>query len=188
LRHHDSIPFLRRISTDAFKLREERMTAEKDLLSSPGHQGPYTQEIFQGPKPLENLPSSLPAFEPPTLEKPVAHTSQADVAVAPREGLEEVRIRQMALEKLSGSVTETQVPPQGSNDPSSRSRLFSFSSRHSRRSLPHASSHKDEPAQATGINTESGGDRLGVSDEKTETNDPAAMKSAEDGKSDCTLM
>jgi hypothetical protein len=165
------------------------MTADKDVVSSPGHQNPYTQEISQGPKPLANHRSSLPAFEPPTLEKPVIHISQANVAVAPKEELEEARIRQRTLEKLSGMESKTQVPPQASDDPPTRSRLFSFSSRHSRRSLPHGSSFKDDSAKATGIDTGSGGDQLRASDENIETKDHASTKdSAQDGRSDCALM
>jgi hypothetical protein len=170
------------------------MTADKDVVSSPGHQNPYTQEISHGPKPLANHRPSLPAFESPTLEKPVVHISQAlaNVAVAPKEELdelEEARIRQRTLEKLSGIESKTQVPPQASDDPPTRSRLFSFSSRHSRRSLPHGSSFKDDSAKATGIETGSGGDQLRASDENIETKDHASNKgSAQDGKSDCALM
>ncbi|KAJ9107586.1 hypothetical protein QFC21_001045 [Naganishia friedmannii] len=125
LRHHDSIPFLRRISTDAFRLHAENKFSQAPVVSEHGIL--YQRTSFnehgadqQGPAP-PNRPLMEPSNISPTARLRSSRTSIGDYEKASTWGVinspSSDEARQLALEKLVGSG-------RAHTKPEPRSRMF----------------------------------------------------------------
>ncbi|KAJ9123170.1 hypothetical protein QFC22_001363 [Naganishia vaughanmartiniae] len=138
LRHQDSIPFLRRISTDAFRLHAEHKVGQAPVVFE--HDTVHREPPFdkQGADQLDlTLAHGSPMHSPNISSNTRVPSSPVRLHNNEKSGNPEIldrisseQARQVALERLVGAG---RIPTR----PESRSRIFSFSSRKSvERPLP----------------------------------------------------
>lgn len=130
LRHHDSIPFLRRISTDAFKLHAERMV--DDSSPSPRSQQcrPITPDVSSGLEISAAQRGSIPDFVAPSMvpNSDLPRLGNMETEPAASQGNATARVRQFTRDELNEGSIKQQVPSLRSNKSEGRARLLSLSS------------------------------------------------------------
>ena len=193
LRHHDSIPFLRRISTDAFKLREEPLDADQDRSWYAGPQESSDGNEFRRiPETAEPRRPNLPAVMSSLSDISTAPSPQGILGLTAGEETETARLRRLTFEKLSRNATQN--PPEKTDSTATGSRLFSLTSHQenqdprSMRSLSGGSLPKQE-SKTAGHEELASKECLAASAGITGTMDQAGSKTSEaEVKSECTIM
>jgi serine/threonine protein kinase len=130
LRHHDSIPFLRRISTDAFKLHAERMVDDGSLPPHAQQNRPITPDVSSGLAISAAQRGSLPDFVAPSMvpNSDLPRLGNMETGPAASQGTATARVRQFTRDELNEGSIKQQVPSLRSNKSEGRARLLSLSS------------------------------------------------------------